>query len=561
MRNVNVGVLGHVDCGKTSLVACLSTCLSTAALDKHPQSQQRGITLDLGFSSLIVGDDSSPASSQTQITLVDCPGHAQLIKTVVGGSHIIDMMMLVVDITRGIQPQTAECLIIGEITTEHLIVVLNKVDLVPAEKREAYAKKATKMIRRTLEGTRFSGARVIPATAKDGERGVNELVAGLAEVAGSVASLSEAKRKRDDAAPFMMHIDHCFAIKGQGTVITGTISSGTLDVGQTVSLPHLGIVRKVKSIQAFKRPVASARSGDRVGVCLANVNASSIERGLACEPGSMVMFTKAVARVGKVRFYPDRVQSKRKLHIMIGHSSIMGTVEFFGVPRFSASKDWVTGASAEDPFSFENEYLYQDALYGHEGRPEVGEDGTDNAKPFHGPQWALITFAEKVISRPGELLLGAKLDAHLDSCSCRIAMKGVLEAVKLEDTVEEGNPESRYGGVKLFKVKTKRGVVDKVETTGCERGTRADGSGGGVTAVCGGMFGPNSVMTKFIGMHCVCLRGSPSGDAQEVVHGRIESRFGNQGQCRIVFAKGTVRVGDRVLLSYKKLLGKGDIKQ
>jgi selenocysteine-specific elongation factor len=560
MKNVNVGVLGHVDCGKTSLVACLSTCLSTAALDKHPQSQQRGITLDLGFSSLVVHDESSSTPDQTQITLVDCPGHAQLIKTVVGGSHIIDMMMLVVDITRGIQPQTAECLIIGEITTEHLIVVLNKVDLVPADKCAAYVRKATKMIRKTLEGTRFAGARVVPATTKDGDRGVTELVAALAGMAGVVSSMTEAKRKRDDETPFMMHIDHCFAIKGQGTVITGTISAGTLGVGQTVSLPHMGIERKVKSIQAFKRPVVSARSGDRVGVCLANVNASSIERGIACEPGSMLQFTKAVARVGKVRFYPDRLPSKRKLHIMIGHSSVMGTVEFFGVPRYSTTKDWITSADAECPFSFENEYLYQDELYGHEGRPEVGDDGRDSAKPFHGPQWALITFAERIISRPGELLLGAKLDAHLDSCSCRIAMKGVLEAVKLEDTLEEGNRESRHGGVKLFKFKSKRGVVDKVETSGCEPGPPGDGSSGGVTAICGGLFGPNSVMTKFLGMHCVCVQEDSRTNAPEVVHGRIVSKFGSKGQCRIVFAKD-VRVGDNVLVSYRKFLANGDIKQ
>ena len=560
LKNVNVGVLGHVDCGKTSLVACLSTRLSTAALDKHPQSQQRGITLDLGFSSLVVcNDEGSTGAPETQVTLVDCPGHASLVKTVVGGSHIIDMMMLVVDITKGIQPQTAECIVIGEIMTEHLLVVLNKVDLIPEEKRASYIKKASKMIRKTLEGTRYAGAPVVPATAKDGDRGVKGLVQALAEMAGSVASVTEVKRKQDDAAPFMMHIDHCFAIKGQGTVITGTISAGTLALGQTVSLPHLGLERKVKSIQAFKRPVTSARSGDRVGVCLSNLNAASIERGLACEPGSMVQFTKAVARVSKVRFYPDRVPSKRKLHILIGHSSIMGTVEFFGVPRFSAGKgDWVTSAS-KDSFSFDNEYLYQDELYGHEGRPEVGEDGLDSKSAFHGPQWALITFAEKVISRPGELLLGAKLDAQLDSCSCRIAMKGVLEAVKLEDKLGEDNRPHRHGGVRLFKIKTKRGTLDKVESVGVGR-ANGDGSRSGSTAICSGLFGPNSVMTKFLGMHCVCLRANKPGGVPDIVRGRIDSKFGSQGQCRVSFAKEVV-VGDEILLSYKKLLVNGDIKQ
>ena len=135
-------------------VAALSTKLSTAALDKHPQSKARGITLDLGFSSFSAGS--------TQFTLVDCPGHASLVKTVVGGSQIIDMMLLVVDVTKGIQPQTAECIVIGEITTGFMIVALNKIDLIPVEHRDLYLKKATKMIRKTLQGTRFKDAAVIP---------------------------------------------------------------------------------------------------------------------------------------------------------------------------------------------------------------------------------------------------------------------------------------------------------------------------------------------------------------------------------------------------------------
>lgn len=102
----------------------MSTQLSTAALDKHPQSKARGITLDLGFSSFMA---PLAGGEEVQFTLVDCPGHASLVKTVVGGSQIIDMMLLVVDITKGIQPQTAECIVIGEITTDFMIVVLNKI--------------------------------------------------------------------------------------------------------------------------------------------------------------------------------------------------------------------------------------------------------------------------------------------------------------------------------------------------------------------------------------------------------------------------------------------------
>ena len=113
--NINVGVLGHVDSGKTSLVKALSTQLSTASLDKNPESRRRGITLDLGFSAFgtelpehILKRDPSVAErfNKLQFTLVDCPGHASLIRTMICGAQIIDIMILVVDVNKGIQMQT-----------------------------------------------------------------------------------------------------------------------------------------------------------------------------------------------------------------------------------------------------------------------------------------------------------------------------------------------------------------------------------------------------------------------------------------------------------------------
>ena len=138
--NFNVGILGHVDSGKTSLAKALSSVSSTAAFDKNPQSQERGITLDLGFSSFNVEKDGKTV----QYTLVDCPGHASLIRTIIGGAQIIDLMILVVDITKGIQTQTAECLVIGEITCPNLVVVMNKIDLIEESKRPVAIEKVTK---------------------------------------------------------------------------------------------------------------------------------------------------------------------------------------------------------------------------------------------------------------------------------------------------------------------------------------------------------------------------------------------------------------------------------
>lgn len=138
LLNINIGVLGHIDSGKTSLCKALSTVSSTAGFDKSPQSQERGITLDLGFSAFVVAVPEwlkvkEPQKLQEidhlQFTLVDCPGHASLMKTVIGGASIIDLMILVVDCQKLIQTQTAECIVLGEILMDKLIVAFNKTDI------------------------------------------------------------------------------------------------------------------------------------------------------------------------------------------------------------------------------------------------------------------------------------------------------------------------------------------------------------------------------------------------------------------------------------------------
>lgn len=109
--NVNIGILGHVDSGKTTLSKALSSIASTASFDKSPQSQERGITLDLGFSACVTKapkELEEKGFEKVQYTLVDCPGHASLIKTIMGGAQIIDLMILVIDVGKGIQTQTAE---------------------------------------------------------------------------------------------------------------------------------------------------------------------------------------------------------------------------------------------------------------------------------------------------------------------------------------------------------------------------------------------------------------------------------------------------------------------
>ena len=149
--NINVGILGHVDSGKTSLSKMISSISSTASFDKNPQSKERGITLDLGFSALYIhtpkilkekfaSNKKIIESEYIQLTLVDCPGHASLIRTVISGASIIDTVILVIDSVKGIQIQTVECIALSEILCEKITIALSKVDLLKNKEDDANKK-------------------------------------------------------------------------------------------------------------------------------------------------------------------------------------------------------------------------------------------------------------------------------------------------------------------------------------------------------------------------------------------------------------------------------------
>ena len=337
-----MGVLGHVDSGKTSLTRALSTVASTASMDKSPQSKERGITLDLGFSSFLMDVPAHLVAQgseheQMQITLVDCPGHASLIRTIIGGAQIIDLMLLVIDVGKGIQTQTSECIVIGEITNDRLIVVLNKLDVLPAATREADLEKMKARIRKTLSTTKFADAPMVAVAAHPGggtdyadakpppettggvigaepaaESGAGDALAACAAPTTApegIAELLAALRaqivlpQRDPDGPLLFAIDHCFPIKGQGTVVTGTVLSGSMGVGMEIDFPELKQTRKIKSMQMFKKPVNKATQGDRVGVCVTQLDSKALERGIACTQGHVTLISAALVSVRQIRFF------------------------------------------------------------------------------------------------------------------------------------------------------------------------------------------------------------------------------------------------------------------
>ncbi|XP_063227271.1 selenocysteine-specific elongation factor isoform X2 [Bacillus rossius redtenbacheri] len=479
--NFNVGILGHVDSGKTCLARAVSTTASTASFDKNPQSQERGITLDLGFSSAVLEVPRHLADSgkkYVQYTFVDCPGHASLIRTIIGGSQIIDLMLLVVDVLKGVQTQTAECLVIGEVTCRKMIVVLNKIDLLSPEKREATIQKISKKMKLTLEGSVFRDAPVVSVAAKPG--GTEALqsnapigLQGLMETLKGLTFLPQ----RDSSLPFLMAVDHCFPIRGKGSVLTGTVLQGAVRVGDVVEVASLGLARKVRSLQMFRRPVEQAGQGDRLGMCLTQLDPGALERGMVCLPGSVPSVRLAVAAVSRIQYFKGAVRSKARLHVILGHDTVMARLTVFGEP----------GAGLEG-FHPSREYRYQEEL-------------------SERPQLVLLEFQRPVLMPPRSVVIGCRLDEDVHTNACRLAFQGHVEAQL-----------ANAGTLQIYKEKSRVGCV--------QRAASQD------EVVVAGLFQNHTKSQQFLGLKVQLSTGE---------EGVLTSTFGQGGKVKVQVPGGLLQ--------------------
>lgn len=528
--NFNVGVLGHVDSGKTSLARALSSTASTAAFDKNPQSRERGITLDLGFSSFTVdlpqhleAECRQLGYDNLQFTLVDCPGHASLIRTIIGGAQIIDLMVLVVDVVKGMQTQTAECLLIGQLTCSRMLVILNKTDLLPSDKRQSAIDKMTKRMHKTLENTRFKDCPVVAVAAKPGgpeaadtdePQGIPELV----EVLKQQAFLPQ----RDSSGPLLMAVDHCFSIRGQGTVMTGTVLQGAVQINDNVEIPALKVTKKVKSMQMFRRPVSMAMQGDRVGVCVTQFDPKLLERGVVCSPGSLHTLHAALVSVQKISYFRGTLTSRAKFHISLGHETVMARVTFFGsadaAPPVSQSRD-ETGneVAAKGDFSFDREYCHQE------------EYVTGQSEDQDPEQWALLEFEKAVTCSPNCLVIGSRLDTDIHANACRLAFHGRL----LHGMEEKNYTETTLPRLLISKEKHREGNVERVTDD--------------YTVIGRNLFKKETNLQLFVGLKVTLSSGES---------GVIEGGFGQSGKVKIRIPEGLKDETKQLLLCGKKK-GKG----
>ena len=434
--NINTGILGHVDSGKTSLSKMISSISSTAAFDKNPQSKERGITLDLGFSALYLKTpkilkDLFPKnqkiiqSEYIQITLVDCPGHASLIRTVISGASIIDTVILVIDSLKGIQIQTVECIALSEILCDKITIALSKIDLLP-KKEEDIIKKSEKL-KQIFSKTKFGkNVSIIPTTTVNNdnsnvEKMVKLLMKSILECIDFSIEEEDKNKNNKQMDSLIAYVDHCFKIKNKGTVATGTIMRGCIKVNDEIYFPELSNKYMVKEIQIFRKSVKMATKGDRVGLLIKNLDSEKIERTIITSVGSKEVnyLEGGIFLLKKVNLYKDDLKSNLKYYLMIGNQGVSSKCIFFNYINkkeelflnYNIDNIKKTEICEKNKF-FEKEYTFLEKI-----------DVSDNNEYY----FAYIKFDKKIIVPNKMIFLGTNIDIDIsENKKDRLAFYGKI---------------------------------------------------------------------------------------------------------------------------------------
>uniref|UniRef100_A0A5S6QCR3 Tr-type G domain-containing protein n=1 Tax=Trichuris muris TaxID=70415 RepID=A0A5S6QCR3_TRIMR len=516
--NFNIGILGHVDSGKTSLAKAISQVAGTAAFDKHPESRRRGMTIDLGFSSFLV-----PAAQMVrylanglfpydavQITLVDCPGHASLFRTVIGGAQIVDMIFLVVDAAKGIQPQTAECIVLADIMCpSKMLIALNKVDTLPVSERHECLARVERNIRKSLKTTSFRHAYILPLSVDPPDHALIDQFLQC-----FFNELYVPNREAVADAPFVFYFDHCFNIRGQGTVMTGTVISGTVKRGSVVEIPALQEERKVKSIQSFHRRLNSIGPGDRAGICLPQLKTSQLtsERGLLCERGCVKMAYGAITSVTKVPYYKFSVASRLKFQLFMGYETVVAKCCFFACRADGCIQD----ANSVASFKREGHYDWVDEV--------LNVRATDKA-PCH--LFALLLFNNGINCMQGCRYVASRLDTPSSSQSlCRFAFHGRTLHLFEDANFQATNIE----WLNVYKPRVRTGVVERIDKDNM--------------AVVSGMFHKGSNIAPYLGRTVTLSTGE---------QGMLQMAFGQSGKVKVFLPDGAKESTTNALEKYNPL--------
>lgn len=299
--HLNIGTIGHVDHGKTTLTACITKVLSDAGycqaksfdqIDNAPEEKERGITINTSHVEY--------ETANRHYAHVDCPGHADYVKNMVTGAAQMDGAILVVAATDGPMPQTREHILLGrQVGIPRIVVFMNKVDMVDDPELLELVEME---IRDLLSFYEYDGENgpVIQGSALGGLNGDSKWVPKILELMEAVDSWIE-EPVRDIAKPFLMPVEDVFSITGRGTVATGRIETGVANTGDAVEIIGMGaekLTSTITGVEMFRKILDRGEAGDNVGILLRGIQKEDIRRGMViCKPGSIKPHDKFKAEV------------------------------------------------------------------------------------------------------------------------------------------------------------------------------------------------------------------------------------------------------------------------
>jgi elongation factor Tu len=298
--HVNVGTIGHIDHGKTTLTAAITKTLSEKGgteaksfdeIDNAPEEKERGIT--------IATSHVEYETDNRHYAHVDCPGHADYVKNMITGAAQMDGAILVVSAADGVMPQTREHILLArQVNVPHVVVFLNKIDQVDDEELIELVEEEVKDLLNEYE---FPGDEtpIIKGSALKALEGDEDAKAAIFELADALDSYIP-EPVRDLDKPFLMPIEDIFSITGRGTVATGRIEQGIVNTSDEVEIVGIKDTGKtvVTGVEMFRKILDQGQAGDNVGCLLRGTKREEIERGqVLCKPGSITPHTKFKAEV------------------------------------------------------------------------------------------------------------------------------------------------------------------------------------------------------------------------------------------------------------------------
>jgi selenocysteine-specific elongation factor len=335
MRRIIVGTAGHIDHGKTSLVKALTGIDA----DRLKEEKARGITIDIGFADLIIGD--------THLGFVDVPGHERFVRNMLAGAHGIDLVMLVIAADESVMPQTREHFDICRLlAVKSGIVVITKVDLVDDEELLQLVEAD---IAEFVRGSFLEGAPVFRVSSQTGQtgqtgQGIDELKKGLAKLAAKVS-------ERDERAVARLPIDRVFTIRGFGTVVTGTLVAGRIRAGDELDLlPSAGRLARARGLQVYGQTVQEAKAGERAAVNLQGLDVGEIERGQVLAPaGRLHAGSMLDVRLQLLGSAPRPLRNRSRTHLHIGTAEALARVVLLGISELAPGDSGFAQLRLETP--------------------------------------------------------------------------------------------------------------------------------------------------------------------------------------------------------------------